>query len=199
MLCAEPQRLSRAHAGPGSELLPAHRRATGRVHRPPAAAARALESQRRLLPIAIAGVPMFDYIFFHPLPAREFADWLREQGVTTGSREDDEGYIVEVPEDLDDALDAAVDARYHALLERNEELLNAEQGAAAGYHGAGICVHLHDGRVSYADIDPKLLGRVMGCVTPEEFATLVDAIVTAVENPQQQTYCQRQRDEGEGS
>jgi hypothetical protein len=60
---------------------------------------------------------------------------------------------------------------------------------------AGITVQLKDGRVSYADIDPNLLGRVMDCITPEEFSTIVDAIATAVENPQDQTYCQRQRNQ----
>jgi len=137
---------------------------------------------------------MFEYIFFHPLPAREFVDWLQQQGVSSQSREGDEGFIVDVPEDLDDELDEAVEAKYLALLERNEELLKEEHADEAGYHMAGISVQLKDGRASYADIDPKLLGRVMGCVTPEEFATIVDAIVTAVENPQGQTYCQRQRD-----
>jgi hypothetical protein len=138
---------------------------------------------------------MLEYIFFHPQPAREFVDWLQQQGVMAPSREAEEGVIIEVPEDLDDELDQAVDAQYEALLEKNEELLREEHADEVGYHMAGICVHLHDGRVSYADIDPKLLGRVMGCVTPEEFAAIVDAIVTAVENRQEQTYCQRQRSE----
>jgi hypothetical protein len=136
---------------------------------------------------------MFDYIFFHPRPAREFADWLEQQGVATQSRNNDEGFIVEVPEDLDDELDRAVETKYEDLLEMNEELLQEEHGDEAGYHMAGITVQLKDGRVSYADIDPKLMGRMMGCVTAEEFATIVDAIVSAVENPQEQTYCQRQR------
>lgn len=138
---------------------------------------------------------MFEYIFFHPQPAREFADWLKQQGVSTQSRNDGEGFIVEVPEGLDDALDHAIDEKYEALLEMNEALLQEERGDEAGYHMAGITVHLKDGRACYADIDPNLLGRVMGCVTPEEFATIVDAIVSAVENPQERTYCQRQRDE----
>jgi hypothetical protein len=142
---------------------------------------------------------MFEYIFFHPLPAGQFVDWLKGQGVAAAVRDDDEGFVVEVPEDLDDELDQAVDAKYEALLEMNEELLKQEHGDEAGYHGAGICVHLKDGRVSYADIDPKLLGRVMESVTPEEFATIVDAIATAVENPEEQTYCQRQRSEEKGA
>lgn len=138
---------------------------------------------------------MFEYIFFHPVPAREFLDWLTAQGVAAQSRETEEGVVVEVPSDLDDALDQAVDAKYEALLERNEELLNEELGAEAGYHMAGISVQLKDGTVSYADVDAKLMGRLLGCVTAEEFATIVDAIVSAVENPQQQTYCQRQRNQ----
>jgi hypothetical protein len=137
---------------------------------------------------------MFEYIFFHPQPTEAFVDWLKQQGVAAQSRDSDEGVIVEVPEDLDDELDRAVEAKYEDLLEVNEQLLRDEHGDEAGYHMAGITVQLKDGRVSYADIDPHLLGRVMACVTPEEFATLVDAIVTAVENPQQQSYCQRQRD-----
>lgn len=150
----------------------------------------ALYTVPRLLTL---GVVMFEYVLFHPLPAREFVDWLKQQGVATQTRNDGEQFIIEVPDDLDDELDQAVDAKYEALLEMNEALLNEEQGEAAGYHKAGITVQLKDGRVSYADIDPKLMGRVLGCVTAEEFATIVDAIVTAVEDPQEQTYCQRQR------
>lgn len=137
---------------------------------------------------------MFEYIFFYPQLAQEFADWLKQQGVAVQSRDDEEGYIIEVPDDLDDELDRAVDARYEALLERNEEMMTSEQAGGTDYHMAGITVQLKDGTVSYADIDPKLLGRVMECVTPEEFSTIVDAIARAVEDPQQQTYCQRQRD-----
>jgi hypothetical protein len=137
---------------------------------------------------------MIEFIFFHPIPTQHFLDWLKEQGVSTRSRQADEGYIVEVPEGLDDKTYDAMEAKYEALLEMNEEIMREEHADEEGYHMAGIAVHLQDGRVSYADIDPKLLGRVMGCVTAEEFATIVDAIVTAVENPQEQSYCQRQRD-----
>jgi hypothetical protein len=136
---------------------------------------------------------MLEYIFFHPVPTQLFVDWLHEQGVPTQSRQDEESYIIEIPDDLDEDLDNAIDTKYEALLEMNEEIMKEEHADEAEYHMAGISVQLSDGRVSYADIDPKLLGRVMGCITPEEFSTIVDAIATAVENPQEQTYCQRRR------
>ncbi len=136
---------------------------------------------------------MLEFIYFHPVPAQLFLDWLRQQGVPAQSREEDESYLIEVPEDMGDELYDAIEEKYSTLLEMNEEIMNLEHADEAGYHMAGIAVHLHDGRVSYADIDPKLLGRVMETVTPKEFATIVDTIVTAVENPQEQTFCQRQR------
>lgn len=137
---------------------------------------------------------MIEFIFFHPTPTQDFVDWLKKkQGITAQTRQDDESYIIEVPEGLDDELYNAMEEKYEALLEINEEIMREEHADVEGYHIAGIAVHLRDGRVSYADIDPKLLGRVMGCITAEEFSTIVDAIVTAVENPQEQTYCQRQR------
>ena len=137
---------------------------------------------------------MLEFIFFHPTPTQLFLDWLKAQGVPAQSRQEEESYLVEIPEDQDEELYKAIEEKYETLLEMNEDIMREEHADEAGYHMAGIAVHLRDGQVSYADIDPKLLGRVMGCVTPEEFATIVDAIVTAVENPQGQTYCQRQRD-----
>lgn len=141
---------------------------------------------------------MFDYIFLYPQFADEFADWLKQQGVATRIRDEEDGRIVEVPDDLDDALDEAVDAMYERLLEKCEAQLAEESPEESGYHMAGITVRLQDGTVSYADISPDLLARVMTCITPEEFATIVDAIATAVEMPQRDTYCQRVRN-GEAS
>ena len=102
--------------------------------------------------------------------------------------------MVYLPEDLDDKLYDEIEVQYEVFMEMNEEILKQENTDEDGYHMAGIAVHLRDGNVSYADIDPMLLSRVMGAITPEEFAIIVDAIVTAVENPQDRTHCQRQRD-----
>ena len=46
----------------------------------------------------------------------------------------------------------------------------------------------------YANLDTRLLARVMRVVTSEEFAVIVDAIVQAVENRQARPACQVNRD-----
>ena len=140
---------------------------------------------------------MLEFIFFHKTPQGLFIDWLKEKGLDPEVSEEDEVYGVNLPEDIDDALYDEIEEQYESFMEMNEEIMKEENLDEAGYHMAGIAVHLRDGNVSYADIDPRLLGRVMGAITPEEFATIVDAIVTAVENPQDRTFCQRQRDEDE--
>jgi hypothetical protein len=140
---------------------------------------------------------MLEFIFFHPTPSRMFVDWLRERGLDPECTREDEAETVLLPETMDEALYAQAEEEYDRLMTLNEELLRQEHGDDEGYHMAGIAVHLLDGRVSYADIDPELLGRVMGAVTPEEFSTIVDAIVTAVESPQERSYCERQRDDAQ--
>lgn len=137
---------------------------------------------------------MLEYIFFHKTPHGLFIDWLMEMGLEPESSEKDKAFSVFLPEDIDDELYDEVEEKYESLMEMTEKILIQENADEAGYHMAGIAVHLRDGNVSYADIDPGLLGRVMGAITPEEFAVIVDAIVTAVENPQVRTFCQRQND-----
>ncbi|MCK4708502.1 MAG: hypothetical protein KAU21_07780 [Gammaproteobacteria bacterium] len=137
---------------------------------------------------------MLEFIFFHKTPTDLFLEWLKEQGLEPEIQQDEDSHIVFIPEDMEDGLYKEIEEKYDILLEMNEDIMMEEHGDEMGYHMAGIAVHLANGQVSYADIDPKLMGRVISAITPEEFATIVDAIVTAVENPQDQTYCQRQRD-----
>jgi len=137
---------------------------------------------------------MLEFIFFHKTPYGLFIEWLKEKGLEPESAEKDEAFEVYLPEDLDDELYNEIEEKYEGFMEMNEAILKQENAGELDYHMAGIAVHLRDGNVSYADIDPELLGRVMGAITPEEFAIMVDAIVTAVENPEDRTFCQRQRD-----
>ena len=137
---------------------------------------------------------MLEFIFFHQIPHDLFIEWLKEKDLYPESTEEQETFTVSLPEDIADELYNEIEVKYEYFMEMNESILKQENADDADYHMAGIAVHLRDGNVSYADIDPKLLGRVMEAFTPEEFSIIVDAIVTAVEHPQQRTYCQRQRD-----
>lgn len=130
---------------------------------------------------------MLEYIYFHPTPRDLFIDWLTQQNLQPESSSTGEEYEVRLPEDIDDDLFDAIEAQYEIFLELNERLMKEENPDTDDYHRTDISVHLRDGTVSHADIDPELLGRLFGAISAEEFNTLVTTIVAAVENPQTQT------------
>ncbi|WP_456373575.1 hypothetical protein [Thiolapillus sp.] len=136
---------------------------------------------------------MLEYVFFHARPFDEFMAYLGDLGLQAETRIEDDCWEARLPEDLDDRLSEQIEERYDQLMDMNQELFDAEQ--SDGYHTAGVVVNLADGTTVYAQVDPLLLGKIMGVLTPEEFGEVVNAIVDAVEEPDDRTLCQRMRDE----
>ena len=138
---------------------------------------------------------MLEYILFHERPFQLFINWLKEKGVPYETEIEDDNYEIKIPEDLDESLLDEIDEKYEELMDMNQQIVDDEEKENnQGYHMAGVIVTLKDGTISYADVDPKLLGRVMSAVSPEEFGEIVNAIANAVENPQPKAYCQRVRE-----
>lgn len=138
---------------------------------------------------------MLEYILFDEKLFQLFIDWLKEHNVDYETRIDEENYEIMVSEDLDEDLLDDIDEKYEELMDMNQDMINeAEKEANDGYHSAGVIVTLKDGTISYADVDSKLLARVVSVISPEEFAQIVTAIADAVENPQPKTFCQRMRE-----
>lgn len=133
---------------------------------------------------------MLEYIFFDERPWRQFIDYLESLGLKPESSSENQGWLVALPEDLDDELDEKIEAYYDRMLEMNEALV-AEAEGEAHVHTAGVSVNLSDGRVVQAEVDPKLMKRLLEAVSPEELGAFVNAVVDAVENPDERPFCQR--------
>lgn len=138
---------------------------------------------------------MLEYVFFHQQPLDRFVDFLREQGLEPEVACEDETWEAQLPEDLDDALCERIENFYDEMMDLNQALFNEEEGAGSDYHTAGVVLNLQDGKTVYANVSPLLLGRIMGVLTPEEFGEVVNAIVDAVEKPDERTLCQRMTNE----
>ncbi len=138
---------------------------------------------------------MLEYVFFDERPRDQFVVFLQEKAVEL-KLEEDEGLLkVWISEDLDDDLDEAIEDFYDDMMALNQQLYEDENNEAeVGYNAAGIVLELNTGENVYAQVDPELLGRIMTVVTPDEFNTVVNAIVEAVENPDARTPCQRIRE-----
>ena len=138
---------------------------------------------------------MLEYVFFDERPRDQFVNFLQQKSVEL-KLEEDEGLLkVWISEDLDDDLDEAIEDFYDDMMALNQQLYEDENNEAeVGYNAAGIVLELNTGENVYAQVNPELLGRIMTVVTPDEFNTVVNAIVEAVENPDARTPCQRIRE-----
>jgi hypothetical protein len=133
---------------------------------------------------------LLEYIFFDERPWRHFIDFIKELGLEPETSRGDEGWLVALPEEIEDALNERIEAFYDEMLDYNESLV-AEREGVAHRHLAGLSVSLSDGRTVLAPVDPGLMQRVLSVVTPQELGELVDAVVAAVENPDERSLCQR--------
>jgi hypothetical protein len=140
---------------------------------------------------------MLEYVFFDERPYLGFLQFLRSRGIEPETSTGEDGFDldtfeVRLPEELDDALAAEIEACYDRMMDLNQELF--DQAAAGGLdnqHAAGVVVNLSDGRAAYARVDPKLLNKVLQVLTPPEFGQIVDAIASAVEDPDSHSLCQK--------
>ncbi|HID49413.1 MAG TPA: hypothetical protein EYP40_07370 [Chromatiales bacterium] len=139
---------------------------------------------------------MLDYVFFHQQPWERFLDFLRKEGLQPEVMIDEETRQASLPEDLADDVMDRIEAFYEEMIDLNQRLFDEEQGDSE-QHVAGVVVTAEESKTVYAEIEPALLAKIMSVLTPEEFGKVVDAIVDAVQLPDERTLCQRARDAGD--
>ena len=139
---------------------------------------------------------MLDFIFFHQTPATKFQQYLDkekipyEQDTEFQASVEEAGITISISDDYElDILDK-VESYYDEMMELNAELISMEEGDAE-IKNAGISVNLADGRTVLADVDPNLIYKLSEALTPKEILTLVNAIASAVENPDDRPLCKR--------
>ncbi len=138
---------------------------------------------------------MLEYVFFHETPFQSFIKYLETKKVSPKITIEDDSYEIGISEDTDEDLSDQIDDKYDELMEMNQTLLEEqEQTSEKNYSLASIGFKLKDGTSSNANIDSSVMSRIMGVITPLELNIMVDAIVTAVENPEQRSLCQQVRD-----
>lgn len=135
---------------------------------------------------------MIEYIFFHPKPCDLFCQFLTEQNIPFENNKDEtdvEGLLIAIADDLADAISDKIEGYYDELLEMDEALL--VENPEDIIDQAGLAVTLNNGESTFASIDPDVLNRMLTVVSRDEVAGFIDAIVNAVEQPDQRPLCKR--------
>ncbi len=139
---------------------------------------------------------MFEYVFFQSRTADEFVRFVRAHGLEPELEREADLWQVRLPDTAAPELLDAAESLYDDLLSQDRAAQEAED--AAGGEAAGVVVELADGRKVYAPVEPDVLARVLEVLTPQELGRMVEAIVSAVENPDDRSLCRRVENDGVG-
>ncbi len=133
----------------------------------------------------------FEYMFFNEALRDRFVAFATGNGIASTVRQDEiDGFVVELPDDLDDALEETIEAEYDSLME--EQMLLAESDAdLISHHVAGVNVTLSDGTTRAVRISPPIARRLFEHFSPGEVHEIATAIAESVENPVDGPLCRK--------
>ena len=140
---------------------------------------------------------MLEFVFFRQDISDKFTDFLAQRGLTFKQDADDDCINIGIDENTDEAIIEEIESLYDQLLDESREQADSDEGEHAGnYQKASLLISLNDGGSTYAHVDSDVLSRVLQTVSKDELNQLVCAIVDAVENRDDRSYCQIVRDSG---
>ncbi|HFC04171.1 MAG TPA: hypothetical protein ENJ55_00580 [Rhizobiales bacterium] len=137
---------------------------------------------------------MLEYVLFHQKPFDLFISFLKENGLKAITSENDGMYEIKISEDISPELSEKIEVEYDRLMALNHELFVAETPVSKdNYRMATVMITLKTGELTSAHISPDILGRVLEVIDEVELNEIITAVVDAVENPDDRTYCQKVR------
>ena len=141
---------------------------------------------------------MLDFIFFHETPLKKFQQFLDSEKIPYKNDTEfqasveETGFTVSISDDYELNVLDRVENYYDEMMDLNQELISAEESESEGeIENAGISVNLADGSTVLADVEPNLIYKLSEALTPEEILELINAIASAVENPDSRPLCKR--------
>lgn len=136
---------------------------------------------------------MFEYVFFHKSLASQFEQKALSLGVEVEKEEDELCWQIMLPEDMPDEIEQRLSDFYDELLDQDQDMYESEH-ADTEFQGAALEITLKDGNKTYAETSPEIMSKVLSVLSFDELNILIHDIVTAVENPNDKTMCERRRE-----
>ncbi|AAZ97007.1 hypothetical protein Tbd_1054 [Thiobacillus denitrificans ATCC 25259] len=132
-----------------------------------------------------------EYMFFDAALRDRFVAFASALGIPSTVEQDNiAGFVVELPDNLDDAQQEALEAEYEAIMDA--QMLAAESDAElVSHHAAGIMVTLSDGTTRSVRIPPPVARRLFEHFSVDEIHDIASAIAQAIENPSDLPLCKK--------
>lgn len=130
-----------------------------------------------------------EYIVFDDALRDRFVAFAAARGLDARFRPDAiAGWLVELPDEIDDDTRAAVDAEYEAVMDLQRELVDAEDGPEAK-DLMGVHVHLPNGEPRLVRLPAAYARRLLERFTVAEIHDLVTIVARDVAEPASGPLC----------
>jgi len=138
---------------------------------------------------------MLEYVFFHKILAKQFIDIAQSYNIEAQLIQQELGWEVHHSEDIEDLIEQQLSDYYDDLFDQDQEMYEqSQQQSENEYQAASIEIQLKNGEKTYAQTSQSLMGKLVSVLSFDEINQLVQDIVTAVENPDDRTICEKHRD-----
>jgi len=133
----------------------------------------------------------FEYMFFDEALRDRFVAFVAAHGIASTIRQDEiAGFVIELPDNLDDLLQQAIEAEYESIMD--EQMLRAESDTElVSHHATGITVTLSDGTTRAVRIPPPIARRLLEHFSPKEVHEIASAIAQSIEHPVDGPLCRK--------
>lgn len=129
---------------------------------------------------------MFEYIFFESALRDKFISHAEQRGVPCTCSEDHLGLVVEIPEDLPDAVADEMEA-YYEMLEDEQQDLSKNEGELQRL--AGFRFNLPNGEARMLPLSPEMANRLMKNFTLGEIQALFESMANCTLQPNEEHLC----------
>ncbi len=136
---------------------------------------------------------MLEYLFFNSVFADKFCRQLEARSVPYEKQTEpvQNALLITTSEEIEDDLWDALDDIYDELSEQDQQLLQNVLEDDGDIDSAGIYIELSERRQTIAQVDPAVMNRMLERISMDEFNAFVEAIVAAVESPDDTPFCKR--------
>lgn len=121
----------------------------------------------------------YDFIFFDPELRNGFVEFVESQGITCQLREDPLGFIVALPDSIDDDLLDHIEQRYEEFEQAQAERMSQTQGGLQQL--AGIRFELPDGRSCMVPLEVDMAHRLLASFSIEEVQQLFQSVIDSAQ------------------
>jgi hypothetical protein len=136
---------------------------------------------------------MLEYLFFNSVFAEKFKRLLKQKSLEFEQKAESvqNAILITTSEDIDDDLWDEIDEAYDDLALQDQQLLQSKLEDDSKINTAGIYIQLKDEQQTIASIEPDVMNRMLEKISMDEFNAFIEAIVSAVEEPDETPFCKR--------